>query len=288
MLTVFTPTYNRQATLGRLYNSLLEQTSYDFEWLIVDDGSTDTTESVVSEYVDNGKFTVRYIKKENGGKHTAYNMALLLAQGDYFFCVDSDDLLPCDAVASILESASGILPGCGIIAYKQDFNGKLLSDVFPSDVSYIGMTQLSVNHNCRGEFALVFPTVIAKEYAFPVFSGEKFVTESVVYDKLSIDLNMFLLPMVLTICEYQEDGYSNNLNLTMKNNPCGFSLYFMQRIDLMPSVMQKLIHAGKYHCFRSMGGSQAPVYTGKHKIISGLGMPLGILFRLYYKLFRGF
>ena len=88
-ITVFTPTYNRKDTLQRLYRSLCAQTVFDFEWLIVDDGSTDGTEAAAGSF-SSAQFPVRYIKKENGGKHTAYNLALQQATGTYFLCVDSD------------------------------------------------------------------------------------------------------------------------------------------------------------------------------------------------------
>ena len=90
-LTVFTPTYNRAVLLPRLYGSLLCQTCHEFEWLIVDDGSTDDTAKAAEIYIGNGNFPVRYVKKENGGKHTAHNLALEYAQGEWFFCVDSED-----------------------------------------------------------------------------------------------------------------------------------------------------------------------------------------------------
>ena len=75
MLTIFTPTYNRAHTLPRLYNSLLEQTDYNFEWLIVDDGSTDNKYQMIDTF-DIKKFNIRYIKQKNCGKHIASNVGL--------------------------------------------------------------------------------------------------------------------------------------------------------------------------------------------------------------------
>ena len=84
LITVFTPTYNRGYTLENLFNSLLVQTNKNFEWLIVDDGSTDNTEDLVNRFKDVSSFKIRYIKKKNGGKHTAINCGVNLAEGFLF------------------------------------------------------------------------------------------------------------------------------------------------------------------------------------------------------------
>ncbi len=101
MLTIFTPTYNRAKLLNDIFNSLEKQSCFDFEWLIIDDGSSDNTESVVMNFFHSSSFPIRYIKKKNGGKHTAYNLALENARGKLFFCLDSDDYLPSNAVEKI-------------------------------------------------------------------------------------------------------------------------------------------------------------------------------------------
>lgn len=93
MLTIFTPTYNRAHLLPNLYQSLLNQKRVDFEWLIVDDGSTDGTEELVNQWIEEAVLTIRYFRKENSGKHTAINKGVQLAKGELFLIVDSDDVL---------------------------------------------------------------------------------------------------------------------------------------------------------------------------------------------------
>ena len=287
-LTVFTPTYNRAGCLPRLYESLLKQSVQDFEWLIVDDGSKDETAQVVEGFIREAKFRIRYFQKENGGKHTAYNYALEKAEGQYFLCVDADDLLSDNAVAQIrdaLEKGDGSM---GITAYKKDLQGKRLSEAFPADVAVCGINELTLKYGCSGEFTFIFPTNIARKYPFPVFEGERFVGENVVYDRIDPICQMILLPADVTICEYQEDGYSNNFDALLKKNPKGFCLYFMQRIDVNLSLKQKMIAVGKYWSFRWMGGKPPVRYTGKHRLLTGLCLPLGLVFRVYYKFVRGF
>ena len=98
-ITVFTPTYNRAYILETLYHSLQRQTFADFEWLIVDDGSSDGTDSLVRSWqADQNPFPIRYVYQENGGKCRAINRGLELAAGELFFTVDSDDYLTDDAL----------------------------------------------------------------------------------------------------------------------------------------------------------------------------------------------
>ncbi len=89
--SVFAPTYNRAHTLPRLYSSLCEQTFKDFEWIIVDDGSTDETAEVVKPWLKAAPFRVRYFWKPNGGKHTAINRGVQEAVGRFLAISDSDD-----------------------------------------------------------------------------------------------------------------------------------------------------------------------------------------------------
>ncbi len=287
-LTIFTPTYNRADKLDRLYQSLLRQSCPAFEWLIVDDGSTDGTEAVVSVFQSGAAaFPIRYVRQENGGKHRAYNRALELAEGDCFFCVDSDDWLAEDAVEHLLEACESLNERLFIAAYKQDEQGKRLSTEFPG-IRECTLRELSDKYRCGGEYSLIFPIGLARKFPFPVFDGEKFMGEAVIYDRIGMVADVRLLPQVLTVCEYQEDGLSNNLNRIMQRNPAGYCLYFMQRIDLAPSLKERIITAGKYHCFCSFAGEKQSEYTGKYRRLVRLTRPLGALFRVYYVRKRGF
>lgn len=286
MITIFTPTYNRAEKLQRVYESLIAQTNYDFEWLIVDDGSSDNTESVAKGF-NRSLFRIVYEKKNNGGKHTAYNRALELAQGEYFFCVDSDDWLVEGAIEKILNFVRD-REARFILSYKQDESGKRLSDSFPENIERISLFELNDEYHCGGEFSIIFCTDFAREYPFPVFEGERFVTESVVYDRMALVEEVSLLPQVVTICEYQEDGLSNNLNRVMKDNPAGYCLYFMQRIDLPQTLIQRMITAGKYHCFCIFAKKKRTLYCGNHSVLTALCTPIGFVFWAYYKLLRGF
>lgn len=285
-LTVFTPIYNRAHIVHRLYESLLRQSNFSFEWLIIDDGSTDNIKEVVSRF-STENFKIRYFYKVNGGKHTAYNTALQLANGEYFVCVDSDDILTDHAVQDLTDCLHNLPSECGIVAYKSDFNGKMLGTEFPSLPIETSVYDLAEKIGCRGEYTYIYPTEIVKLAPFPVFEGESFVTESVVYDRIDKLCRIKLLPKNITVCEYQTDGYSASVDKLMKNNPTGYSLYFLQRIDLAVRLFQRLVYAGKYHAFRLFSATKLP-YKGPHKLFTEFCRPVGRLFWLYYKLFRDF
>lgn len=287
MLTIFTPTYNRADRLHRVYESLLGQSNRDFEWLIIDDGSTDPTEQVAREFMKQNAIDIRYVKKKNGGKHTAHNLALKLARGEYFICVDSDDWLAENAVAEILGCVQDRKPRFAL-AYKQEINGKLLSSEFPKGVVQIDLLKLNEEYHCGGEFSMIFRTDFARQFPFPVFEGESFITEAVIYDRMAMTENVYLLPRVMTVCEYQENGLSYNLNRIMKNNPAGYCLYFVQRIDLQPTLLRRIVMAGKYKCFCRFAGKRKTPYKGQHGVLVAMCAPLGWAFGLYYKRVRGF
>ena len=287
MLTVFTPTYNRGNLLKRVYQSLLGQTCKDFEWLIIDDGSTDNTRLVVDQLIKENIIAIRYLYKKNGGKHTAYNIAISEASGDLFLCLDSDDMLTTDAV-ELINKGRHLLGSldCGIIAYKQDMSGQLLSTPLrcSEHCGLLGFQRRGVS----GEFSLVFKTEIIKRYPFPVFEGERFMGENVLYDKLELDgYTLAPLKYVLECCEYQNNGLSAQFVALVRENPLGYCVYYLQRIDLYGGVMDRIVAAGKYNCFRLIAKEVLPQYTGKHKHIVTVTKLLGMIFYAYYKILKG-
>ena len=283
MLTIFTPTYNRGHFLFRLHENLLSQSERDFEWLIVDDGSTDDTASVVAELISSSPLEIRYVRKDNGGKHTAHNTAISLASGEWFLCLDSDDVLTNNALAHIRAAIlSASLQDCGIISYKSLPDGQILSSPFPgSDLRY-SLYEHSVLGG--GEYALVFRTSIIKRFPFPVIAGERFSTECVVYDRLSLEhQTFFALPEVLEICEYQPDGLSSNAYRLLLQNPTGYQIYHAQRIDLVHTWKLRLRHAICYQAFCRLSRNRDYRYRGKHRFLTALAWLPGQLGAMYYK-----
>lgn len=284
-ITIFTPTYNRANLLKRVYKSLLRQKCRAFEWLIIDDGSTDNTFAVVNNFISESLIDIRYIKKENGGKHTAHNLAVKEAKGELFMCLDSDDMLSESAASIILQSVQNLQTNdCGFIGYKEDQNGKLLSDSFPMHlVEHLGLYGYQKHYGLRGEFTLVFRTDILKQYLFPVISEEKFIGECVLYDKLELK-GYTLCPLRKTLekCEYQTDGLSNNFYKLLCDNPVGFATFYFQRIQLSKSFTERIKCGIKYNAFYTLSKRKG------HKCIEQLTLLIlltripGIIGSYYY------
>lgn len=287
IVTIFTPTYNRKEKLERLYINLTKQTCCEFEWLIVDDGSTDETEKFVHQLTGTqDKFSIRYIKKRNGGKYTAYNVGVKEALGDLFVCVDSDDFLEEKAIEKILEFKAKINDTGinGIIALKKDSKGRLLSDELPQNVEKCRIIDLEQKYSCRGEFTFVFKTEIVKKYLFPEINGENFMGESVIYDQIDQQGQMYLTNHVFTVCEYCEDGYTQNFMKVVLNNPTGYQIYYKQRIDLAINVKERVGYIIRYHAFKRMTNNHKYVYKGQRKILVASLSPAGYLaYRLYMR-----
>lgn len=233
-ITVFTPTYNRAYIIKNLYESLKAQTDFDFEWLIVDDGSTDNTEQLIDEFIKkHNRFQIRYYKKENGGKHTAINKGLELAEGEMFFIVDSDDCLLSNAISKIKEWENGINEKekfAGVSGNKGYSEEKLVGSTFKGE--YVDATSLERNKlNINGDKAEVFYTALLRKYKFPEFKGEKFLTEDVVWSRIANDgYKIRWFNEIIYTCRYRDDGLFVQYNKLLASNPKGFALYVNQKI----------------------------------------------------------
>lgn len=279
MITIFTPTYNREKTIVRTYNSLQKQTCRDFEWLIVDDGSTDHTEQLVRSWIQEGILLIRYVKQPNKGKYMAYNEGLRNAKSEFFMCVDSDDWLPENAVEKILSYADTLRSDsqlAGIAAIKEYPNHSIIGKLFRADINRSKLYHLECIGQ-GGERSRIFKTSVAKLYPFPEDSGEKFMTESVIYDRFEDNYEFLVTNDILTTCEYQPDGLSSNPKLTMVKNPAGYKLYFAQRIDLSSSLQTRISNILRYHAFRYMLGKPLYNYKGKHQLLTAALSPLGCI-----------
>lgn len=225
-LTVITPTYNRCEMLYELYKSLQAQTCNDFEWLIVDDGSTDNTRDVVSEWIkSNNKFDIKYVRKENGGKHTALNFGIKMIENELTFIVDSDDVLTNDAVEIILRynkrygEEENI---CGYAFLRAFPNGEINGNKFVPDEYIASYIESRVNSDDTfSDKAEVFKTKCLKEYPFPEYSNEKFLGEDIVWVRMAKKYMMVHINKVIYIGNYQSDGLTKNRRIHNIKSPIG-------------------------------------------------------------------
>ena len=250
--TVFTPTYNRAYILKNLYNSLQRQVYYGFEWLIIDDGSTDLTEQLVQRWKNESNFfPIRYYKQENSGKCCAINRALDLAQGELFFVVDSDDYLTDDALKKLAEWEDS-LPDksmyCGVSGNLGLSEEETLNYQFPD--GFLDGDFFDRYRCADGERAFAFYTHIHRQYKYPVFSDEKFMTEAVAYNRMAHDgYKMRYYNDIICIYEYQEDGLTKSGDQIFLSNPKGYGLWLRERDEFMgTSAMKKLRLWYSFYC----------------------------------------
>lgn len=208
MITILTPSYNRADHLKRLAKSLESQSSYEFEWLIVDDGSEDSTKELISSLEANNSFPVRYIHKENGGKHTALNVGFDEAKGDWIFIVDSDDWLKENCIEKIHRVIQDLNDDIGSISILKAFeSGKIIGEKFPVGLdNYIDR----IEKNIIGDKGDVFKKSALNGFRFPVFSGEKFMAESPLFIWFGKNFKTSFINYPGYICEYQDGGLSDN------------------------------------------------------------------------------
>lgn len=235
--TVFTPTYNRAYIIENLYHSLQRQTFRDFEWVVVDDGSSDNTAELFTRILaDKNSFPIQYIRVENGGKHRAINRGLQIANGTLFCIVDSDDFLVDNALEQIDYVERTIPEDCkkefaGVCGLKVFPNGTIIGTTFSAD--FLDITYLERNaYKIDGDKAEVFYTELLKKYPFPEFEGENFITECVVWNKIAADgfkYRFFNQPIM--ICEYRDDGLTSQGNAIFLKNPKGYGLYLAQAVQ---------------------------------------------------------
>ena len=213
-LTIVTPTYNRERELAELYESLKAQTEPGFVWLVVDDGSTDSTEEEVRGWQREGELTLRYLKKKNGGKHTCVNLAMNWVDTELTMIVDSDDCLTEDAAARILaihEKYRDDDSLCGYSFLRGFPDGSINGAPFPADEWKASYITARVNaDDMQADKAEVFRTEILKQYPFPEIEGENFIGEDVVWMRMARRYFMIHVNEVVYIGDYLEDGLTKN------------------------------------------------------------------------------
>lgn len=258
MVTVFTPVYNREKEIVKLYESLCRQTVKDFEWIVVDDGSKDNVWNELQKFqAETQDFPIRIYQQNNAGKHTAINTGVKYASGEYFVIVDSDDFMVDNAIETIISEFRNLpsnYAGIGLQRIAPD--GNVIGSTFQGE--YVDATTCDrPKYQIEGDKAEVFYTAVIKKYPFPVFEGEKFLSEACVWYKMSHDgLLIRWINKPAVVCEYLEGGLTDNSEKLALNNFKGstYKAKVMLQCNLPKSTRMKTI--GNY------------VYLGRIKNIS--------------------
>lgn len=252
LITVFTPTYNRAHLLPRLYESLKAQTFVDFEWIIVDDGSTDCTAEIVKEWLEDER--IRYIKQPNGGKHRAINRGVQEAQGDLFFIADSDDYLPDDSLAKVAERYEKINSDKsigGICGLDMTPKGDVIGSGLPCDEIICGSLELRVKHHVTGDLKEVFFTHVMREFPFPEFEGERFCPEALVWNRIAQKYKLLFFNEPIYIAEYQPGGITAGIVQARMNSPMASVTTYQELNSYNIPFREKVKAAINYWRFRA-------------------------------------
>lgn len=277
-LTVFTPAYNRAHTLGRTYESLLNQKCKDFIWLIVDDGSTDCTANLVRSWQKkNNGFEIQYIYKENGGMHTAHNTAYANISTELNVCIDSDDCMAENAISIIISKWNEVRDKgyAGLIGLDADFDGIVIGEGFKKSLYETTLTGYYAAGG-KGDKKLVYRTDVIKAYPeYPVFDGEKYVALAYKYRLIDQDYELAVLPEVLCNVEYQADGSSGTMWKQYLTNPKGFA--FWRKVCMQyPESKKRLLVDCIHYCSSSIISKNSKyICESPKKVLTVLCTPAG-------------
>jgi glycosyltransferase involved in cell wall biosynthesis len=248
-ITVLTSSYNRAKTLSRLYESLQKQTSFDFEWLLINDGSTDNTEELVKGFLNNN-FEIRYYCQINIGLSASFNKGVELAKGDLIFRVDSDDYITEDAIEQILKNKDRIATNdrlCALVFLSKYSNGDVVG-FHPFKINHItNFFDYRYKYHAKGDRAEVVKRSIFLNYPFPKFGNEKFCPEIVMWSKMADKYDALYINSPIYIRDYGLDSITSFGINTLLNNPLGSLERFISVLTRTNSLKYQLIYSINYY-----------------------------------------
>ncbi|MEF2901578.1 MAG: glycosyltransferase family 2 protein [Terrisporobacter sp.] len=292
LITVFTPTYNRGYIIENLYKSLKKQKSNNFEWLVIDDGSTDNTKELFEKWQnEKNKFDIRYIKTSNDGKPRAINKALKIARGKYLFMIDSDDYITDDAISKIEKWISEIDDKEDIIAVgaaKAYPNGEYIKGISPSideNIGYLDATNLErKNHNLDADMCEAYKIDILKKFPFKVWDGEKFAPEEITLNEISLHgYKVRWHKDKIYICDYLEDGLTKgNWNL-LKCNPMGYAMLYNHKLKFSKGLSERFNYCCQHIALSIIGKQYKYIFKSNAKLLNIIALPFGFVLSIRRK-----
>ena len=278
-VTVVTPTYNRGYILDKCYISLKNQTSKSFNWLVIDDGSTDNTEDLVLKWKEEAHIPIEYYKKENGGKASALNLALDKTNTEYFVCLDSDDQFTLTAIEAALKNLALIKGNdnyCGIIALRNNSNGGVVGGKrIPEEVVETTVMEITDKYRIRPEFIQFYKMSVISNYRFPEIQGEKYISPEFIAREINRKYKFKVSQQNLCICDYIEDGLTKNKVSIISKNPKGYTLIKKQSYELAEGLYAKSKHAIMYIAGSILSDDKDFIKKSQNRLMIFLLYPLG-------------
>lgn len=283
-ITVFTPTFNRSRTLVRTYQSLCRQTSDDFEWLVIDDGSTDNTKNIVEDWIKESVIPIRYIYQENKGVYEARKTAYNNIETELCTCIDSDDWMPDDAVEKILQlwKEKGSDKYAGIIGLDAYEDGTIIGKV-PEGLTETTMRDYYEVYGGVGDRKQVYRTDIIKKYPDPpVFEGERFCFDAYKFYLIDKDYKLLVSNDVYAIVEIGVGGLSDMVWKLRWNNPKGIA--YAERLSMRQTKSKKLAFKYCMHYIACSIRSKNIYFISESpkKTLTILTLPAGFALFIYY------
>ena len=285
-LTVFTATYNRGHLIHQLYQSLQRQKNFDFEWLVIDDGSSDNTKELFDNWLaGHNHFKIRYYYQENQGLIRTLNRGIALAKGEYFSKIDSDDYVVEDYSENIMrwvkeiDGLSEVYAVSGLSISPDGIPLKGCMPKIPLDKGYIDATDLErKKYDLDADMCEAWKTDVLREHIFPVWEGEKFAPEQLVlYDLAMMGLKIRWYPVAMSVCEYQEGGLTLAASKLEKENPMGYAMMYNQNLKIYSSARRNLYDAMQMTALAAYARNFSYLKESNNKLATILTLPLGLL-----------
>lgn len=289
--TVFTPSFNRASFLPKVYECLSQQSFKDFEWLIVDDGSTDGTEELVRGWCNEKRLDIAYYHQANQGKHVAFNRGVELARGALFLPLDSDDTCTPDAIERLLHNWYQIPEGqrdlfSGITCLCKDEHGCTVGSPFPADVMDGYPVEFLASHRITGEKWGFCRLDVLRAFPFPENAGERFVPEGLVWNRIGKQFKMRFINEALRIYEPLPDGLSGSLVKLRSHNPVSTCVYYLERSKFAIPWKERGKSLANYvrFYFHSKRNASSPVGRFEMSPHALLMLPIGYAFYVWDRL----
>lgn len=280
MITIFTPIFNRADIVGSLYESLKLQSFKKFEWLIVNDGSTDNIDEVVDTFIAEDIVNIRYYVQPNGGKHRAINYGVQLAKGDLFFIVDSDDTIMPYALELLDKYYLQIADDtdfAGVAGYRCLSNGTKIynsPNIHILDCTYF---DFKYKYNQIGGIAEAYKTSVLKDFPFPDYANEKFCAESLVWNKIAVKMKLRIFNDKIYVWNYLPTGLTSGM-LKNRRNSITYTLNnYSEILNYDIPIKYKIRNAINYWRFYFAGKSK---YIFRVNYIWYIFIPIGYIIYL--------
>lgn len=286
MITVFTPTYNRAYLLKNAYKSLLFPTKITFEWIIVDDGSIDATETLIRQFISENKISIHYIKQENKGKHFAINKGVTAAKGELFLILDSDDVLPERALDIVYEKFlehQNVVNFGGVAGRKAYFDNSIVGGQNDFIELFSNALDIRYKYGLKGDLAEVFKTSVLKEFPFPEIENENFCPEALIWNRIAQKYNLMYFNEIIYKCEYLADGLTAKITKLRMQSPIASMLTYSELESCDIPIKEKIKANINFWRFSFNSSKYSTLHKFK-KVNLGytlIGLPLGFL--LYLK-----